>query len=248
MSNVASLPHFGTNYIEGDRKGAIMSLESNDGAVYQTIKSNPDGINQLFFSSYKRVFAYVRSLCKDVELSKDITQQAFTIAWEKFAKFEHQSSFATWVNSIARNILRYYFRSRIKEETLSYDDAEKIPCAKPLPDEKLEHKELQTLVHNLINLLPKKEKFVLQARLIEKLSYAIIISETGQSKRACQQCFCRALSRIRKLLQGEFNEHLPKKTKNYLSRNCGFICGGTHPGPQTKDKKLPEEVPYKKKA
>ena len=53
---------------------------------------------------YERVFAYLRRRCTNDEDAADLTQKAFSRVWVSLQSYRGQSSFSTWVHSIAHHV------------------------------------------------------------------------------------------------------------------------------------------------
>ena len=52
---------------------------------------------------YQQVYWYLLNLSKDEEKAADLTQNTFSKAWVAIRNFKGESSFRTWLFSIARN-------------------------------------------------------------------------------------------------------------------------------------------------
>lgn len=53
---------------------------------------------------YERVFAYLRRRCTNDEDARDLTQKAFSRVWASLQSYRGQSSFSTWVHSVAHHV------------------------------------------------------------------------------------------------------------------------------------------------
>ena len=70
--------------------------------------------DRLVYSVYK--------FCSDLDLSQDITQEAFVKAYNNIDKFRGDSSFYTWIYRIAINTAKNYFTNKSRgAETYNED-------------------------------------------------------------------------------------------------------------------------------
>lgn len=67
---------------------------------------------RLYQTNYDKVLGRVRYLCGDLSLAEELTQEAFVQAMLKVDKFEGRSTFASWLRSVALNVVRNHWRSQ----------------------------------------------------------------------------------------------------------------------------------------
>jgi RNA polymerase sigma-70 factor, ECF subfamily len=88
----------------------------------QTGDSTKEGVFfQLFMNSQKSLYAYILSSVHNFNDANDILQETATVLWQNFDKFDRKTNFLAWAISIARNMIRNYFKMR-KKSRLQYDD------------------------------------------------------------------------------------------------------------------------------
>jgi len=111
------------------------------------------------------------------EEARDMAQEAFLAVWKSAASFRGESSFRTWLFSVARNVGLGYFRHYISKKAESAgllfgdEEFESIPDGAPGLLEGLEAEERSAIVRAAVDRLPDKLKTALLLRAWEGLSY-----------------------------------------------------------------------------
>lgn len=144
------------------------------------------------------VFRYLYSLCHDAALSEDLMQDTFLKAVMKADSFKNQSSFSTWLCSIARNEYRMHLRKHKENLPLEENAAPAKAAKKPDCDPVL------VCLHAMED--PFKE--VLYLRLFGNLSFRQIGEICGQSENWARVTFFRARQKLRE----EMNRYEAKQS------------------------------------
>lgn len=76
---------------------------------------------ELFMNCQKSIYAYILSSVHNYADANDLFQETATVLWQKFDEFEQDSNFLAWGISIARNMVRNYFKKH-KCSRLQFDD------------------------------------------------------------------------------------------------------------------------------
>ncbi|MEA4938437.1 MAG: RNA polymerase sigma factor [Christensenella sp.] len=150
---------------------------------------------RLYLESFDSVYAFVVSRCAgDRRMAEEIVQDAFTAAWVSFDRFHGESSFQTWVCSIARNKLNESYRKAIRREAFEFpaDDAlEQIAADVPLETEVLAH-ETQNDVQRALQSLRAPYRYVLILRYLDCCSIAQIARAMRRTPKAIDGLLQRA--------------------------------------------------------
>lgn len=85
----------------------------------KSIVSNKDmeEFGELFLPYEERIIKSVTGVTKDINIAKDITQDTFLNAFSKLETFRFESTFYTWLYSIAINLAKDYLRKRKSQNT-----------------------------------------------------------------------------------------------------------------------------------
>jgi RNA polymerase sigma-70 factor (ECF subfamily) len=88
--------------------------------VEQHLSGNEKAFEELIMKYQKKIYGLAYRMTRDIEESKDITQNTFLQAIRNMAKFRKKSSFKTWLYKITCNLcLNYLNRRRPHEVQLS---------------------------------------------------------------------------------------------------------------------------------
>lgn len=91
----------------------------------------------------EQVYRYLFYLLRDKELSEDLTQDVFLKVYRNLGQFNHDSTMATWILKIARNLTYDHLRRKrivsfLHMENQSHTTAEKSPEESVLTKESAE--------------------------------------------------------------------------------------------------------------
>ena len=124
--------------------------------------------DRLVYSVYK--------FCSDLDLSQDITQEAFVKAYNNIDKFRGDSSFYTWIYRIAINTAKNYFSNKSRgAETYNEDLLDNALSDMSLnsdnPETLLEAEEMKDAINRAFQNLPDEIRSTLSLREYDGLSY-----------------------------------------------------------------------------
>ena len=92
-----------------------MANFSSDTSTSLVSKSTyPSSLDSLFIMHKKRIFNYINSKIKDVDVSNDILQETFIKVFKvlKNGKYVEKGKFLSWVLRISHNLIMDYFRNK----------------------------------------------------------------------------------------------------------------------------------------
>ena len=153
---------------------------------------NDHEFDALYKFESDRVYRFIYMLVEHKQLAEDLTHDAFLKAYRSIHSFRGESSYATWLIKIARNVTYDYFRRKKIVKFFGFGKEEFI-------DEKIKDPELLSLeraeienLHLTINSLKKDYRDVIILRNVDESSikdtaYILGWSEAkvkGMSKRA----------------------------------------------------------------
>ena len=149
----------------------------NDINIINLVKKGDSRAFDILVVKYQdRLIYSVYKFCKDLELSQDITQEAFVKAFRNIDKFRGESSFYTWIYRIAINTAKNYFSNKsrgaetynedildtaLSDMSLNSDNAETLLAAEEMKD----------AVNQAFQNLPDEIRSTLSLREYDGLSY-----------------------------------------------------------------------------
>jgi RNA polymerase sigma-70 factor (ECF subfamily) len=111
----------------------------------------------------------------------DLAQEGFLKAWKSIHRFKGESSFYTWLYRIMTNVTIDSLRRKGIRGEAEFDDriapvnvepgSRTTPSSSPLPNEKLEHREIRQRIDEAIAKLSPEHRAVIVMKEIEDLQY-----------------------------------------------------------------------------
>lgn len=156
---------------------------------------------------FPRVYSFIYRMCRDEDLSEELTQETFFQAFRSFPKYRGESELFTWLASIAK----YTFFSYMRKNRRSGEDVDIELLADTLldpendPEEKMQRKETVEAIRRAISRIPEKYRDVVVLRLYAELPFSEVADALNISENSAKVIFHRA----KKLLSEELkNEHI----------------------------------------
>ena len=139
-------------------------------------KGDLKAFNILVVKYQDRLVYSVYKFCSDLDLSQDITQEAFVKAYNNIDKFRGDSSFYTWIYRIAINTAKNYFSNKSRgAETYNEDLLDNALSDMSLnsdnPETLLEAEEMKDAINQAFQNLPDEIRSTLSLREYDGLSY-----------------------------------------------------------------------------
>ncbi len=146
----------------------------------------------------KDIYRYIFSLCKDEDITKDITSETFYRAICSADKFKGHCSVRTWLIQIAKNIYftlikRNKFTADMPNELSSGDNFELT----------LVDKSQALEIHKVLHLLDEPYKEVFSLRIFAELSFSEIGEIFGCSESWARVTFYRSKNKIKEEIKNE---------------------------------------------
>ncbi|OGS44662.1 MAG: hypothetical protein A2539_06850 [Elusimicrobia bacterium RIFOXYD2_FULL_34_15] len=167
---------------------------------------------QLISRYQKSVYNIIYNMIGNEEEANDISQEVFIKVFKSLTKFRGESSFSTWLYSIAKNIFineskRYYNKKKSIETSL--DDNENLKLLN-ISDgynvvEEFEIRELQEKVRQAIQQLPEEFIFVVILYYLEGFSYEEIAKIMDSSIGTVKSRLSRGKEHLKEILSNMVN-------------------------------------------
>jgi RNA polymerase sigma-70 factor (ECF subfamily) len=152
---------------------------------------------ELYNQHVDRVYRLTYRMAGDEDLARDFTQEAFVRAYQKLDQFRGDSSFSTWIHSIAVSVslngLRKVQRHRARERSL--DDAPQLAAAGALPDPSLKAR-----LKEAIDGLPELYRTVFLMHDLEGYSHREIATALDVAEGTSKARLSRARAKLRGML------------------------------------------------
>tara|TARA_A100001388_G_scaffold62804_1_gene43830 strand:- start:11496 stop:12104 length:609 start_codon:yes stop_codon:yes gene_type:complete len=162
--------------VENTHVKYIRDMENDINIINLVKKGDSRAFDILVVKYQDRLIYSVYKFCKDLELSQDITQEAFVKAFRNIDKFRGESSFYTWIYRIAINTAKNYFSNKSRgAETYNEDILDTALSDMSLnsdnPETLLAAEEMKDAVNQAFQNLPDEIRSTLSLREYDGLSY-----------------------------------------------------------------------------
>ena len=152
-----------------------------------------------------RIFRFLYSSLRDRDLAQTLTQDTFLRAWTARANFRGDSSLATWLMTIALNLLRDHTRTNRfrfwKTVANTAVDATEMAGHLPHPESTSERKliarEQLAQVWQTVSTLSERQRTVFLLRFVEEQPLSEIAEITGLPVSTVKSHLYRAIAAVR---------------------------------------------------
>lgn len=156
-----------------------------------------NNIEKIYQEHNRRIFLYIFSLCHNIHIAEDLTQETFVKAIVSLPK--DCGSVLPWLYKVASNLTYDYFREKrrysdIEEQTELIDSS--------FANELLATEEYQIL-YRCIQRLEEKERKIITLHYFAGFKQYEISTITGISYSAVRVIACRAREKLKKLIEEE---------------------------------------------
>lgn len=194
------------------RHGPMAQNEDN-GDIAAFLAGERGAIDRLVLRHQDRIFNLCYRLLGDHAEAEECAQETFVKLFRALGKFRLESSFSTWLYTIAvntckskRNSAEYRFWKRVLrfgQNPREEDGPEEFEVADPEPSPlaQLSEKEKEILLQSAIASLPHDHRTVIILRHIEELSYEEISEITGYNLGTLKSKLARARVQLQRKLQ-----------------------------------------------
>lgn len=187
-----------------------MHCSMSDEVVIERIQSGEKEWYELIMRRYNpKLFRTGIAILKDEYETEEAMQETYVKAYENLNRFEHRSSFSTWLIRIMIN--ESLARLRQKSRVLLFEQDEQgeeiwrtslKKTEEKTPEQIMMNNELRTVLETAILGLPEKYRLVYMLREVEKIS----VQETGAALSISESNVKVRLNRARNLLRQHISQ------------------------------------------
>ncbi len=185
--------------------------------VQQAQAGDFSAFTELIQAHQDKIYGLARKLSGNTEDAEDIVQDTFLKAIDKIDQFRLESSFGTWLYSIALNQARALFAKRKQAELKPIEDylpgghndqgmraESRMLSDWNNPEQLLENEQLRDAIHRLVAELPYKYREAFVLRYVEELSVKEVAEAINESEAATKSRILRARLALREQLSALF--------------------------------------------
>ncbi len=164
-------------------------------------KDNHDSFRALFELYSQPLFQFSVKYLKSSEAAEDVVQEVFTKIWKNRKELKTDTSFKSYLFTIALNSIRKQFNKLSRLNQAKHDILFDFSQNKPGFDESEDYQSLLDKLNELINQMPEKRKQVFIKKKLEEKSIKEIAQELEISPKTVEYHITEAI----KFLKKEFN-------------------------------------------
>jgi RNA polymerase sigma-70 factor (ECF subfamily) len=192
-----------------------MSKEEDRTDIAAFLSGDRQGLDRLVLRHKDRIFNLCYRLLGEYADAEECAQETFIKVFRSVKGFRFESSFSTWLYTIAVNICknrrnsaehRFWKRViRFGQDSREPEGPEEFEIEDPGPSplERMTEKEMQMMLESAVNSLSHDHRTVIVLRHVEGLSYEEITKITGYNIGTLKSKLARARLLLQTKLQGE---------------------------------------------
>lgn len=154
---------------------------------------------------YPRIFAFVYSRVREVELAKDLVSEVFERAYMNWGKVRDKSAYVSWLFMIAKNTIAGHYRKRVREEvaTEKTKDNLRTVADPPEPADIAMKGEAASQLLRHLHSLPKRDQDLISLKFDGELTTVEIGQVMGMHPVNVRVAVFRALRKLRDKVDAE---------------------------------------------
>ena len=157
-----------------------------------------ENFEQIYKDYFQLVYYYILSICKNPDIASEITQDTFFKALKSIDKFRGECDIHTWLCRIAKNT--YFTYCRKNKVDFDVELLADLPADSEIA-EKLEDKEYNDKIHQILHSLPEPYKEVFSLRVFCEMPFAKIGELFGKTNNWACVTYHRAKGMIQQRLE-----------------------------------------------
>ena len=177
------------------------TIKNESQLVHNLSKGNLLAFNTLYKEYSGRLYRFALGYLKSEEEAEELVQEVFTKIWEKRANLKEELSFKSFLFTIAFNIIRKHFRTKVYLS--EYFKTGKSDDIDMQTSQKITYDSLYQYISELVNQLPNRRKEIFIKSRFEGHSVKEIAEELQISHKTVENQLTDALKFIRTNLNRE---------------------------------------------
>lgn len=162
---------------------------------------NRDAFCALMRKYSRPVTLLILKIVRDEEEAKDLSQTAFLKAYQGLPEFFMNSSFKTWLYSIALNTVKDHLRK--KKHDLIDQMTDRVEDPADNPAQQFEKAQYLKKMRDAVERLPERQRLTLQLRVYDGMDYKEIAEILGGTAGGARGNFFQAAKTLREKLGAE---------------------------------------------
>jgi RNA polymerase sigma-70 factor, ECF subfamily len=158
-------------------------------------------LEKAFKGYYEALYRYAYTMVRNIDIAKDIVQQAFLKVWEKKDNIEITLSLKSYLFQAVHNLSINY---KTRTQTFAPLNHQDFQPEQAIGTQQIEYKQLQLLIAASIEKLPTQ----CRTAFIQNREHGYSYSEIAQAMNLSQKTVEAHISKALKILRAEIGPHL----------------------------------------
>ena len=150
---------------------------------------------------FPRVFAYVYGRVYNVHQAEDLVSEVFERAFLKMGSLRNDEAFATWLFTIARNLITSYARKRGRESIVDPDILKSVVATSMSVENEVLIREEVAAVVECLKKFPQREQDIVSLKFDAELTNGQIARVMGLSEANVRVILFRTLRKLRETMK-----------------------------------------------
>jgi len=150
---------------------------------------------------FPRVFAYVYGRVHNVHQSEDLVSEVFERAFLKMGSLRNDEAFATWLFTIARNLVTSHARKRGRESIVDPDILKSVVATSLSVENEVLVREEVAAVVDCLKTFPQREQDIVSLKFDAELSNGQIAQIMSLSEANVRVILFRTLRKLREMMK-----------------------------------------------
>ncbi|TKG93715.1 RNA polymerase sigma-70 factor [Puteibacter caeruleilacunae] len=177
------------------------SLDNENRLIRQLKNDNMLAFDQLFRSYSERLFNFSLGYLKSEALADDVVQEVFIRLWDSRKGLKTDTSFKSYLFTIAFNIIRKQFIKKSKEDKFKHDALGTIIEEDNQLEERIDYGSMLERIDNIIEKMPDRRKEVFLRSRKDGLAVKEIAQIMDISPKTVENQITEALKFLKKELE-----------------------------------------------
>jgi len=171
---------------------------------------DPEIVAHFYSYLHERLKITLRARGIDAHTLEDVRQETFCRVWKALQKGEVQNpkGFGSYVHSVCKNVLSESRRTGVRNQHDPLESTD-LPDGKLGLEDMIQREENGEIVREVLNLLPERDRHILQARFFDERENEDVCAQFGVERAYLRVLLHRAINRF-----GELYKELSKKKTN----------------------------------
>lgn len=179
--------------------------DNDQDLVLSMQKSNHEAFEKLFRRYAQKLFAFSLSYLKDADQAEEIVQEVFLKVWSNRLSLKTETSFQSYLFTIAYNAIKKSFNKRVKENQYKLDLIDQLATEQDNVDFESNYQLVVEKLQRFIEEMPERRRMIFILRKQKGVHVKQIAEELNVSVKTVENQITEAMRYLRK----RFADELP---------------------------------------